>query len=159
MNKNKIKELNLLYNKNIYNIKYDKEINDILNMIKLNNRIINTYNKYNKNNYYSININNISNSYKKNNLEKINLKEDILNIDIDNNNILEKEEIKENNIIINNNDNIKKLEKKEIIIENDGKKEKDKNKIIKENKNYVISEIIIKEEDINKDIRIINKFF
>ena len=47
MNKNKIKELNLLYNKNIYNIKYDKEINDILNMIKLNDIIINTYNKYN----------------------------------------------------------------------------------------------------------------
>ena len=118
----------------------------------------NTYNIYNNHYYYSININNISNSYKNNNLEKINLKEDILNIDIDNNNILEKEEIKENNIIINNNDNIKKLEKKEIIIENDGKKEKDKNKIIKENKNYVISEIIIKEEDINKDIRIINSF-
>ena len=39
------------------------------------------------------------------------------------------------------------------------KKEKCKELIcLKEQKNYIISEIEIKEEDINKDIRIINSF-
>ena len=67
LNKNKIKELNIIYNKNIDNIKNDKEINELLNLKRLNELIINTYNICNNNYYYCININNIINTNKNEN--------------------------------------------------------------------------------------------
>ena len=145
MNKNKIKELDSLYKSIKIN---NKEMNDILNIKKLNEIIINTYNKCNNNYYYCINMNNIINSYKKekeiidNNDKKINM----ININKDNNKKLEIiKEVKEegNKIIINNKDK---------------KNENSKNCAKKEYNNYITAEINIKEEDVNKKIRIINSF-
>ena len=101
-NENIKEELNNKINKIKENLLYDKKIDNILNIKKLNIIIYNTYNKYNNNYYYSLNINNIINN------NKI---EDELN-----------------NII--NNKNI----------------------------NYIINEININNENINKKIRIINSF-
>ena len=111
MNKNKIKELDSLYKRIKIN---NKEMNDILNIKKLNEIIINTYNKCNNNYYYCINANNIINSFKKekeiidNNDKKINM----ININKDNNKKLEIiKEVKEegNKIIINDKDKKMKI--------------------------------------------------
>ena len=99
MKENNIKEIENECEMN--KLKYNKQKNDMENLIKLNEIIINTYEKCNNNYYYITNINNISKIYK------------------------------ENKIIENN---------------------------IKENKNYIIGEILITEKEINKKIRIINSF-
>ena len=56
INENILKKLNNKNNNNIDNIVKDKQINDLLNIIKLNETIINTYNECNNNHYFSINI-------------------------------------------------------------------------------------------------------
>ena len=74
---------------------YDKQINDLVNKIKLNEIVYNTYIICNNNYYYSININNIINNFKNKKEANINIIY-IYNI---NNNIVFENNIQKNEII------------------------------------------------------------
>ena len=66
----KLKFLKANYNKTIKELAYDKRIENLTNIIKLNEIIYNNYNLYNDNYYNSININNLLLSYLNNNYIK-----------------------------------------------------------------------------------------
>ena len=157
MNKTKINILDKKYNKYLKN---EKEMENLFNIIKLNEIIMNTYNKCKNNYYYIININKIINNYKN---EKITIENNNKKIYIEetfNKNKIDKlNEIKNNNekiIILNNND--KKLENNKLKNDDIQKDKIEKNKIVEKDNNYITAEINIRKEDINKKIRIINSF-
>ena len=93
INNKKIKELNTKYNQILNNVKNDKEINDLLYMIKFIEIILNTYNVCQNNYYYSKNIINMIHKYKN---EKIDKNEIIVNNNIKNNYMLNSEKDKDN---------------------------------------------------------------
>ena len=124
----KNKKIDKIINNNKTILLYDKQINNLLNILKINNLIYNTFNKCNNNYYYSINLNNLINN----------------NFDKNRNNINNEKE--ENNVIkINNNSII-----------ND--KEHEKDYYDKKITNFIKAEIIIDDKNINKNIRILNSF-
>ena len=155
----RLNKLEKKYNDKIKNLAYDKKIENMNDVKKLNELVYNTYNAYNNNYYNSINIINILSNYCKkeyyinNILKKLcqNNYEDIIKMILQNN--VKKNEDKEK----------KNMEYESIIMEmkehyekNIENIKKEKNKIIKEFEEYkVINERIIK--DFNDEILIIYK--
>ena len=111
---------------------YEKKIDNLLEIIKINEIIYNTFKKCNNNYFYIINISNLINNCINNNtiIPNVNYKELCNDINLKNNN---------NNSFINN-ENI----------------ENNNNNI--QFKNYIRAEIIIDEKNINKKVRILNSF-
>ena len=128
MNRSKIKELNIIYNKNKENIKNNKKMDNILSIVKLIEIIVNTYNLCNNNYFYCININNIINKYKN------------TNIFFENGTCYD----------IINKENYKYKDCKNINVE------LEKFNIIEEYNNYILAEINIRDKDVNKNKN--NKF-
>ena len=62
----KINEIEKKFKEDVKNLKYDKQIENINNIKRINEIILNTYDLYNNNYYNSININSILLSYMKN---------------------------------------------------------------------------------------------
>ena len=77
-NENKINELNKNLEKDIKNLKYEKQIENINNLKRINELIFNTYDMYNNNYYNAININSILLSYMKNDYIKNKIMKKIL---------------------------------------------------------------------------------
>ncbi len=74
----KINELEKKFNEDVKNLKYDKQIENINNIKRINEIILNTYDLYNNNYYNSININSILLSYMKNDYIKNKIMKNIL---------------------------------------------------------------------------------
>ena len=76
--KNKMNQLQIKFNEDIQNLKYNKQIENMSNIKKLNEIVLNTYNIYNNNYFNAININSILQSHMKNDSIKNEIMKNIL---------------------------------------------------------------------------------